>query len=88
MSFVPSLSVTPPGDDGPDPVAASPLLCTGRSPATERLTAKQQKETAVERDKALEMARGAHSEQDLLKRASAQAPPDTTEAVAGGGGSR
>ena len=56
MSFVPSLSVTPPGDDGPDLVAASPLLSTGRSPATERLKRRAAKETAVERDKALEMA--------------------------------
>jgi carboxyl-terminal processing protease len=36
--------------------------------------------------KALSLARGARSEQDLLRRATAQAPRDTTEAVAGGGG--
>jgi hypothetical protein len=36
--------------------------------------------------KALSLARGARSEQDLLRRATAQAPSDTTEAVAGGGG--
>ena len=38
--------------------------------------------------KALQMARGAKSEQDLLRRATAQAPADTTDAVAAGGGSR
>ena len=56
MSFVPSLTVTPPGDDVPNLVAASPLLCTGRSPATERLNGEAAKGTTVERDKALEMA--------------------------------
>jgi recombination protein RecA len=56
MSFVSALTVTPPGDDGPDLVAAPPLLCTGRSPATERLNGEAAKETVVERDKALEMA--------------------------------
>jgi len=38
--------------------------------------------------KALQMARGAKSEQDLLRRATAQTPADTTDAVAAGGGSR
>jgi len=38
--------------------------------------------------KALQMARGAKSEQDLLRRATVQAPADTTDAVAAGGGSR
>ncbi|MFL5480820.1 MAG: S41 family peptidase [Gemmatimonadaceae bacterium] len=38
--------------------------------------------------KALDLARGARSEQDLLRRATAQAPADTSEAVAGGGGGR
>lgn len=38
--------------------------------------------------KALELARGAHSEQELLKRATAQAPADTVDDVAAAGGSR
>jgi carboxyl-terminal processing protease len=38
--------------------------------------------------KALDLARGARSEQDLLRRATAQAPADTAEALAGGGGGR
>jgi len=38
--------------------------------------------------KALDLARGARSEQDLLRRATAEAPADTAEAVAGGGGGR
>lgn len=38
--------------------------------------------------KALQLARGARTEQDLLRRATAQAAPDTTDAVATGGGGR
>lgn len=37
--------------------------------------------------KALEIARGATSEQELLKRATAMAPPDSTDAADAGGGS-
>ena len=38
--------------------------------------------------KALQLARGARSEQDLLRRATALATPDTTDTVATGGGGR
>lgn len=38
--------------------------------------------------KALELARGARSEQDLLKRATAQAPADTSDEIAAAGGGR
>jgi len=38
--------------------------------------------------KALQLARGAHSEQELLKRAMAQAAPDTVDDVAAAGGGR
>lgn len=38
--------------------------------------------------KALGLAHGARSEQDLLRRATAQAPADTTDSAAGGGGGR